>query len=191
MAKKSSNVKVTVSKELYNDLERYGRNFCIGMATQVRDNLTLSAAVAIESFYEDYTPRYYKRHYYNFRERSFKKFYENKHGRIIRGGVELTPNALDDIYKDSKEEVFDMVFAGYHGVASGFNEPYTFTPVHIMQPSPMEIISNSQATIINHIDRFEAYGYKRANQEMYNTFVRKLHVKSTIGGTRWLWHNMV
>lgn len=166
---KSKNVTVTVSDQLYNDLKRYGKNFCVGMATKVRDNLTMSAAVAIESFYEDYTPKYYKRHYYNFRENSFRKFYENKHGKIIRGGVELSPEMMDDIYKDSKEEVFDMVFAGYHGVASGFNEPYTFTPVHVMRPSPLELIEESRNNIVNHIGAFEKYGYSKASLDSYDT----------------------
>lgn len=172
MAKKSYNATVTISKDLYNDLKQYGKNFCVGMATKVRDNLTLSTAVAIESFYEDYTPLYYKRHYYNFRENSFKKFYENKHGKIIRGGVELSPDAMDNIYKDPKEEVFDMVYAGYHGVASGYNEPYTFTPVPIMRPSPLELIEESRNNIVKNINIFEPYGYYRASLDNYNTLVK-------------------
>ena len=80
-----------------------------------------------------------------------------------------SPEMMDDIYKDSKEEVFDMVFAGYHGVASGFNEPYTFTPVHIMKPSPLELIEESRNNIVNHIDAFEKYGYSKASLDSYDT----------------------
>lgn len=179
---KRFNHRVIISKQLYDDLNKYGKNFCVGMATKVRDTLTTSAAIAIESFYQDYTPKYYKRHYYNFRENSFRKYYENKHGRIIRGGVELSPERMDHIYRDSTEEVFDMVYAGYHGVASGFNEPYTFTPVHVMNPTPLEIIENSRNNILTHINQFEKYGYVRANHNSYLTFVRQLYLKNTIGG---------
>lgn len=166
---KRFNQKVTITRELYDDLKKYGKNFCVGMASKVRDKLTMAAAIAIESFYQDYTPIYYKRHYYNFRDNSFRKFYENKHGQIIRGGVELSPDSMDSLYQDPKEEVFDMVYAGYHGVASGFNSPYTFTPVHIMQPSPLEIIKISRDNLIKHIDMLEIFGYHRAQLDSYKT----------------------
>ena len=165
----AKNCKVTISDQLYKDLKKYGEQFCVGMATQVRDKLTISAAVAIESFYQDYKPIYYARHYYNFRDNSFKKFYENKHGHIVRGGVELSPENMDSIYQDPKEEVFDMVYAGYHGVASGFNAPYTFTPVPIMRSSPLEIIEEASDSIINHIDMYSIWGYYRASKETYST----------------------
>lgn len=164
-----NNCKVTITRQLYDDLKKYGEQFCVGMATKARDMLTTSAEIAIEMFYQDYTPIYYQRHYYNFREKSFKKFYENKHGHIVRGGVELSSDSMDDIYQDSKNEVFDMVYAGYHGVASGFNEPYSFTPVHVMRPSPLELIEESRDNYINHIDMYSIYGYKKAAQKQYET----------------------
>lgn len=166
---------VEITQALYDDLKKYSKNFSIGMATQIRDDLTKSAAVAIEAFYQDYTPIYYQRHYYNFREKSFKKYYDNKHNHIIRGGVELSSENMDDIYQDSTQQVFDMVYAGYHGVASGFEEPYTFTPVHVMKPSPLEIIEEYRDNIINHIDWYaNRYGYVRAIRDTYDTL--------TIGG---------
>ena len=183
---KRYNQHIEISNQLYDDLKKYGKNFCIGMATQVRDDLTKSAAVAVESFYQDYRPFYYQRNYYNFRKKSFKKFYENKHQQIIRGGVELSPEHMDSLYQDPVSEVFDMFYAGYHGVASGFGgvginrqtgaiteyEPYSFTPVPIMRPSPLEIIQEYRDTIINHIDWYaDRYGYTRASHDTYDTLI--------------------
>lgn len=170
MGKKDQRIEIT--KELYDDLKKYSTQFCVGMATQVRDDLTKSAAVAIESFYQDYEPLFYHRHYYNFRDKSFKKYYENRHNHIVRGGVYLSPELMDSVYQDPVEQVFDMVYHGYHGVASGFNAPYSFTPVHVMSPSPLEIIEESRDVIVNHINWYaQKYGYTRASQSTYNTLV--------------------
>ena len=171
MGKKS---KVTITDKLIKDLTEYSKNFRIGMATKTRDNLAKATAVAIEMFYQDYTPKYYKRHirngkHYNFGELSFEKYYYNKHGSVIRGGVKLSPEQMESIYQDSKEEVFDMFYAGYHGVASGFVSPYTFTPVPVMSPSPLEIIEESRNNFVKHINVFEIYGYQRAKNGSYDT----------------------
>ena len=107
-------------------LERYAKEVGHLTAADIRDELTDTAFYAIVRFYEDYSPTSYKRHYYNFLEKSFRKYYSNAHGTIYRGGVELTPQLMDNIYQSSSgysdsqitEQVFDTVYAGFHGVAS-------------------------------------------------------------------------
>ena len=184
------NQTVTISSDLYKDLKKLGKNFCVGMATEVRDNLTKSAAVAIEMFYQDYDPDFYHRHYYNFRRKSFRKYYDNKHGHIVRGGVELSPDAMDDIYQDPVEQVFDMVYHGFHGVASGFInkvvpgfkapgfkegdviKPKSFYKIpEVMDPSPLEIIYNSRNNILKQINngQYNKYGYERIGANTYET----------------------
>lgn len=150
-------------------LEKYTKEVGRITAGTIRDELTEVTFSAIVKFYTDYTPKYYKRHYYNFLEKSFKKYYSNAHGNIYRGGVEFTPELMDDIYQNSKgyssaqvtEQVFDTVFAGIHGVASsqiydersGNSNPRSVIPP-VMNPSPMEIILMKRKEIIENLDSY-------------------------------------
>lgn len=146
-------------------LEKYTKEVGRIAAANIRDELTETAFNAIVQFYEDYSPKSYQRHYYNFLEKSFRKYYSNAHGNIFRGGVEFTPQLMDDIYQSSKgysssqvtEQVFDTVYAGFHGVASTQIYPPGTEPrviPHVMSPSPMELIMNKRDDIENNLDKY-------------------------------------
>lgn len=138
-------------------LEQYTKNILRITAASIRDELAETASSSLVAFYEHYTPRYYKRHYYNFLEYSYKKYYSNPHGTVYRGGIELTPDVMKNIYTIDTEQVFDTVFAGFHGVASTHMYPegtaHQFVPPR-MSPSPMEIILNKQKNIKNNIQQY-------------------------------------
>ena len=70
----------------------------VGAATECREILSDAVQMAIWSFYADYTPVKYVRHYYNFLKNSYIKYYKNPHNKIIYGGVELSPDNMKDIY---------------------------------------------------------------------------------------------
>lgn len=144
----------TTWKQIEKELKQYTNQILANTAGQIRDELTEETLCSIEDFYNDYTPLYYKRHYYNFYNNSFTKYYSNAHGTIFRGGVQLTPELLDDIYQDSTEEVFDSVFAGFHGVSSMFFNPKSFSVTPRMTPSPMERILNKRSYIIDNINDY-------------------------------------
>lgn len=156
--------KVVVTSDLIYDLRKYAENFCVGMATQVRDDLYMQTTFAIGTFYMNYKPNYYKRHYYNFMDKSYKKYYSNPHNHLIRGGVELSYEYMDDIYQDDVKEVFDFVYHGFHGVSSVIHK----TPT-VMKPSPLDIIYKRRTYILNHLDRFYNKSYDRANSYVYKT----------------------
>lgn len=159
MAKK----KVDIS-ELREYLEKYSREVGRITAASIRDELAETAFHSIVRFYEDYSPKSYRRHYYNFLENSFRKYYSNAHGNIFRGGIEFTPQLMDDIYQSSKgytsaqvtEQVFDTVYAGFHGVAStqiySSNAPRYIPPV--MRPSPMDLITTKKEEIENNLNEY-------------------------------------
>lgn len=158
-----SNSKVDVSG-LKDYLEKYSKEVGRITAASIRDELTDTAFYAIVQFYEDYSPKSYHRHFYNFLEKSFRKYYSNAHGNIFRGGVEFTPQLMDDIYQSSKgyssaqvtEQVFDTVYAGFHGVASTQiypgDSPRYIPPV--MRPSPMELIMEKRDEIEDNLDKY-------------------------------------
>lgn len=134
---------------------------CRKAAAKIRDELYEEGKLAIEEFYNSYNPIYYRRHYYNFYNKSFKKYYSNAHGNIYIGGIELTPENLDEIYQDPASEVFDTVYAGLHGPAgaitfgySGVNEsPRNFSPVP-RSSSPMQRLLDKRDYIVAHIEEY-------------------------------------
>lgn len=154
--------------DLEKDLKKYIGNVLSGAAGKIRDDLTDEAFNSIAYFYTSYTPVSYHRHYYNFMEKSFEKYYSNPHGKIYRGGVRLTPEALDDIYQDPTQEVFDSVYAGFHGVSSMFVSPYTFSVTPVMEPSPMERILARRDFIAANIGDYVSYGKNKAKNQSYS-----------------------
>lgn len=162
------------TNNLAKQLEQYAIQVCVKAAGLIRDELTETASNAIQAFYADYQPIYYKRHYDNFQKRSFRKYYSNPHNKIITGGVELTPNLMNDYYQDPVQEVFDMVYAGFHGPASAIPIGYStsnyvgfsnhFTPVPQMKPSPMEMILERKEDIVNNINDYIWYAQKHTRK---------------------------
>lgn len=155
--------------DVERDLKKYCNKTLASAAGKIRDDLTAEAFNAVVFFYTSWSPKYYRRHYYNFLEKSFTKYYSNPHNTIFRGGVKLTPEEMDDIYQDPTQEVFDSVYAGFHGVSSMFVNPYTFTVTPVTEPSPMEMIIAKRDYIEQHISEYIDYGKSKANELTYST----------------------
>lgn len=152
--------------DVEKEARRYVGKVLSSAAGKIRDDLTQEAFDSIAYFYTSWSPKYYHRHYYNFMEQSFEKYYSNPHGTIYRGGVKLTPESMDDIYQDPTQEVFDAVYHGFHGVSSMFVDPRTFSVTPVMEPSPLERILARRDYIAEHIDEYIDYGRKKANNMM-------------------------
>lgn len=129
--------------DIAKDLKTYSSNVAKFAAIEVRDQLAQTAHDAIESFYNDYKPTEYYRNYYNFRKKSYKKYYHDAHGTTFTGGIEFTPEEMDELYINHSadgfwgapaELVFEKVMAGWHGLSA----PYNVTSK--MTPSPMDKI---------------------------------------------------
>lgn len=158
-----------IEKKLY----KHARRACSAAAGKVRDELFEEATNAILDFYAHYAPEYYKRHYWNFKENSFIKYYSDHGGdSVIYGGIELTPQSLESIYQDSTQEVFDTVFAGFHGVAGMFYTPKSFSIIPPrMIPSPRQRLLNKQKAILKKKKYYQSYGRKVASRE-YPIFIK-------------------
>ena len=149
-------------------LEKYCRNVCRITAGQIRDELTEEAMYSIAAFYSDYSPIKYKRHYYNFMDRSYKKYYSNAHNTIYRGGVEFTPDSMADIYTKypvhsySPAEVFSSVVeSGIHGPellyrTDGSVVENVLAP--LMDESPMEMVLKKKDEILAKLKERGALG---------------------------------
>lgn len=135
-------------------LKIYAQNVTAKAAQLIADDMRESARYAIDEFYNDYSPKYYHRHYFNFKENSYKRYYKNQHNKIFIGGIEFTPERMKDIYQDPTQEVFDTVYAGFHGVSSMFISPNSFTVTPRMNPSPIQIIKKKRDNITHNIDKY-------------------------------------
>ena len=162
MAKKIS-TKVTVTDDLKKELKDFAHEIGVRAAVYAREELTTAAYEAFERFYCDYTPvpgglytsykfKYYKPsgnpiYYdrtYNVLRNGIKKFYENKHGKIIRGGVQINPDWLEEVYDHnlSPKFVFDNIYElGLHGGSNKGIPP--------MVPTPEQYIQRKYDTLIN------------------------------------------
>ena len=162
--------KIHIDNDLIQDLKKYSSSICVSLATKVRDEMHKEAQYAIEEFYNDYEPIYYKRHYYNFRKNSFKKYYKNPHNSIVRGGIELTPYAMDDLYRAEKEYVFDLVYLGYHGHVQSFPHAISNVPPR-MKPSPYDILLRKRRDLIKNISDYKDEAIDKAIKKTYKTLL--------------------
>lgn len=159
--------KGTSWSEIEERLTKHANRACSAAAGKARDDLFKEAQTAIAAFYASYDPDYYHRHYWNFEKRSFKKYYSNKHNVVFYGGVELTPQNMQSIYQDSVQEVFDTVFAGFHGPAGMFVSPKTFSTIPPrMTPSPMQRLLKRREMILKNKSKYIAYGKKVAKRDI-------------------------
>ena len=153
-------VNVIIKKELEKELKDLSKQVVIGAANFTRDALTDAAYEAFERFYCDYAPAPYglgtnykwKFHTpsgtpwdydrtYNILRNGIHKFEEK--GTVRRGGVEINPNLLDDVYDYSPELLFDNIYeSGWHGVMGN--------GIPSMSPTPKEIIEEKYDFILNH-----------------------------------------
>ena len=140
--------------QLPKEIIEYAQKATAKTAQLIADKMTETAKYAINKFYDDYTPMYYNRHYFNFKNNSFRRYYKNQHSKTFIGGVELTPERMQDVYQDPVREVFDSVYAGFHGVSSMFENPKSFTVTPRMKPSPMEILKKKQENIKKNLDDY-------------------------------------
>ncbi len=159
-------IKVTITPELKNDLKTYATAVCVGLATRVRDVMYDEAKTAISIFYADYDPIYYHRHYDNFLQNSFKKYYSNPHNSIVRGGVELTPYNLDDIYRADAGYIFKLVYTGHHGNVGAFpHDVYNIPPV---TEAPLQMLLDTRAAIISNIGNYKGVAMNAAAKKSYS-----------------------
>ena len=168
--------KVHITADLKTDLNSFAVEVSKQLAKQVRQEMLEAAQTAIIKFYTSWSPEKYKRHYYNFMENSFRGYYKNPHNQIIRGGVELTPYLMDDIYKGSSkykeaggditEYVFNLVYSGYHG-----NIPMLGKGGYVVrtEPTPLEIIIKKRNYIVENIKTYKKDAISKANEGSYKT----------------------
>lgn len=110
------NIKISYSKELLNDLQKYGNNIAKNIARQARDQLTAEYKYAVERFYDAYTPEQYERKY-TLRD-SCSPYYKDSHGTRFHGGVRIYADRMADVHNDSNYYILNNALEGIHGTPS-------------------------------------------------------------------------
>ena len=111
--------KMNFLKDLKNDVSKFAHNFSSNLAHKISDEMAKEYQYVIDSFYSEYDPEYYVRHSARGMrpglEKTYKKYYTNKHNSIYYGGIEISTDRMYDDYRDSKENVLNSFLNGYHG----------------------------------------------------------------------------
>ena len=89
-----------VERKLMSEIDDLYRKCQAAYCRKAADELTKVAKYAIEAFYDDYDPTWYKRTY-NLRDNSYERFYKNN-GRQCWGGVIIGTDNMDAYYRDSR-----------------------------------------------------------------------------------------
>jgi hypothetical protein len=165
--------KVIIEKGLIKDIERYTLEVRKAVAHKVEDEMEKAHVEAMTRFYRDYTPVRYKRHYYNFNSNVYRRYYKNPHNKIIWGGIEISNEYLDRIYRgqlagqgvvDSTDIVFDLVYLqGMHG-----NFPRKDTGVVPQSEPPIQILYKKRDDIVKNIQSFSRDCFGKAKGGAYN-----------------------
>lgn len=176
--------------DIMDDLNKYANNVSKFSAIEVREELYKTATQAIEYFYDTYTPGDYHIRQVDFAfghnldvyegeistyhrtynlKKSYKKYYKDNHGTTFSGGVILSPDYMADIYRGSRELVFDLAYSGFHGLNSWeYGSPRPATPYGVTIPSPMKMILDKQKYIAKYpVTLYINKGIEKANKQTY------------------------
>lgn len=175
------------------DLQKYANNYMRHLATILGEEMTKEAGNIVEEFYKDYKPKSYHRHYYNLQDRSYQRYYSNKHGgRTYVCGVRLTPELMDDIYNADTEQVLNSVWNGFHGLPyddgdtdsglsniihrngktgqfskNGKEERYFYPTVKRMSPTPLELLEAKRDELVKDIGKYSHQAHELAMKDKY------------------------
>jgi len=145
---------------LRGEIKKLARNVLKSVASTTANELGEVANFAILQFYQDYDPWVYNRHYYNFLNLSYTKYYLNRlNQNKYSAGIRFTPSNMRDLYDDDKLEVFQAVmFGGYHGYWSGA-DPMNPSPADIIYKARDHIVNNCQSYVNRAMDSIKGKDY--------------------------------
>ena len=152
----SNNFKITIPDDLKKDIQKFGNNVAKNIAIIAREELTKEYALAIEEFYNSYTPIQYERKWQL--RKSYRPYYKNPHGTRYHGGVEITTDKMKDVHSDPNEVVLGYALSGWHGNPN--RGIYTHPPIY-------EHIENYRDLFFGYIDVVADDAISKAKKETY------------------------
>lgn len=133
-------IKITIPKELSDEIQQLGNNVAKEIAIRAREELTQCYIDSIELFYNSYQPEQYQRTWQL--RNSYQKYYTNAHGNIFYGGVKITDTRMKETHQAPNYEVLNLAIHGWHGHPS--ENIYT-------EPTPYDLVFDYRDKILNNI----------------------------------------
>ncbi len=152
----SNNFKIMIPEDLKNDIQNFGNNIAKNIAIIAREELTKEYALAVEEFYNAYTPIQYERKWQL--RKSYRPYYKNPHGTRYHGGVEITTDKMKDVHSDPNEVILGYALSGWHGNPN--RGIYTHPPIY-------EHIENYRNLFFGYIDIIADDAISKAKKETY------------------------
>ena len=109
-----------------NEFKKYAQDEAKRLAIKARKEICEEYQSAISTFYAEFTPTEWERMYEYYH--SFTPFYENSHGMIYYGGIDINPSRMYDHYQEGSQAAINTMLLGVHGPIWG-RGPKTGFPV--------------------------------------------------------------
>ena len=87
------------------------------LALKARDEICKEYLCTVGDFYAEFTPRVWRRQYQYLN--SFTPFYQNSHGTIFYGGIDINSGGMADHYKQGSGAALESMLMGKHGPFDG------------------------------------------------------------------------
>lgn len=114
-----TNLKMDFTRALERDVDILRHSLSSSLAHKISDELADEYQYIIDKFYNEYTPKRYKRHSSKGLQpglmKTFRRYYKNPHNTIYYGGIEINSDDMYNDYRDSKDKVLNSFLSGYHG----------------------------------------------------------------------------
>ena len=116
-----SDISLDGLQKCYDQLQNIGNQIAKKMAIKYREMLCEEYTRSVDDlFYDAYEPKVYKRTYSL--KNSYRPFYKNPHGNIVRGGVEFCSDKMGEHEVDNNY-ILGLALSGYHGNKSIYTSP--------------------------------------------------------------------
>lgn len=155
MASSDFDIAIDISS-INDDIKEFLNRFGYKYTHLIADDLYSKAELAISMFYVDYEPNRYIRHagHYSMMNTYHKKTRNFGH-MVYYGGIELSPEGMEDDYRSiygprvDKEFIYDLVYSGWHGqnIIDNFGN-YRYVAQQ-MTPDPYSYIESRYNDILN------------------------------------------
>lgn len=152
-----SSIKIEFPDELKKDMQSFGNEIAKNIAIFTREELTKEYGIAVEEFYNAYTPKQYERKWQL--RKSYRPYYRNPHGTRFHGGVEITIDKMKDVHDADNIIILSNALSGYHGPENlGI-----YTP-----PWIFEHVINYRDLLFGMIDFIAEDAIKKAKKQKYS-----------------------
>lgn len=99
--------------------KEYANSEAKRLALKAREEICNQYMCTIGDFYAEFEPKFWDRQYGYFR--SFTPFYQNSHGTIFYGGIDIHNAGMPgDHYNEGPDAAIATMLAGKHGPFDGF-----------------------------------------------------------------------